>query len=359
MLWFGATVAMAATCPKEMKALDAAKGDNVASAFLAVAVCDLGVANAAFPNAMKKTGDVTSLTSLTFAALDNGLTGPVTTMLEAIPEYSAREELARAVGAGCTANAARVGFVRSLTELKGRAFVAWSGAVAECTAPEIDAALESLVAAPPQGTAEDNKYSAVVDLYARRKQAAALPALEQAAAASLAGGPLTVLVDGMVKAVTPTGIGAKPSPADRDALVASLGRIGANASPEVANSLAQTMAKVGAEDQAVALLPKIYPTKVQASGGFLYGLAAIEKCDDVSVIHYATVQEPGKRWSPQADATTAANVFKRKLKCGAEWQVQLSAEPVASAEEVTAWAEKMAEATPGAKLKAEKTIVLP
>jgi hypothetical protein len=215
-----------------------------------------------------------------------------------------------------------------------------------------------MLATPPKSTFDD-KYSAVVDLYARRTKSAGLPMLEQATTAALDGGPVAILIEGMQKAVTPDGIGAKPTEADRDALVASLGRVGANANPTVANSIAQTMIKVGAESQAVALLPKIYPTKVQAGGGFLYGLAAIEQCDEAMVVHYATVSEPGKRWSVQADAAAQANAFKRKLKCGADLRVQVSAEPVASAEEVTAWAENLASATEGAKLKAEKPITLP
>jgi hypothetical protein len=358
-MWLvGATMAMAATCPKELKALDASKGEAVASAFAAVTVCDLGAASGAFANAVKKTGDVDSLTSLTFAALDAGLTAPVVSMLDLIPDYAAREELARNLGGNCMANPQRVSFVRSLADLKGRAFVAWTGAIGTCPAPEIDSALGNMLATPPKSTFDD-KYSAVVDLYARRTKSAGLPMLEQATTAALDGGPVAILIEGMQKAVTPDGIGAKPTEADRDALVASLGRVGANANPTVANSIAQTMIKVGAESQAVALLPKIYPTKVQAGGGFLYGLAAIEQCDEAMVVHYATVSEPGKRWSVQADAAAQANAFKRKLKCGADLRVQVSAEPVASAEEVTAWAENLASATEGAKLKAEKPITLP
>jgi hypothetical protein len=355
-MWLlSASVAMAAACPKEMKALDAAKGEAVAGAFSAVVQCDAAAASGAFAGAMKRTGDVDSLAALTFAALDANLTSPVVGMLEQIPDYAARTELAEQIGANCQATPSRAAFVKSLTELKGRAFVAWVDAVGGCAAPEIDAALEGLLAAPPKASFDD-KYSAVVDLYARRQHAAGLPKLEAAAIAALEGGPVALLVEGMQRAITPSGIGVKPSDADRDALVASLGRVGANASPEVARSLAQTLVKVGAEDAAVALLPKIHPTKVQANGGFLYGLAAIEKCGDASVVHYATLSEPGKRWSVQQDAGAKAQAFKHKLKCGAEWQVQVSAEPVASAEEVATWAQTFA--GEGGKLKAEKPVAL-
>lgn len=357
MWWLGASVAVAATCPQEMKVLDAAKGDAVAPAFASVAKCDLGVANSAFPVAMKRTGDVDSLAALTYAALDAGLTGPVVGMLDAISDYSARTELTRAVGGACGETPARLAFVKSLTEIKGRGFVTWADAVSSCPAPDVDSALAALVGAPPKASFDD-KYSAVLDIYARRRNAEALPLLEQAAAASMDGGPFNLIVETMQKAVTPAGIGAKPSDADRDALIASLGRLGQNASPEVARHIADVMIKVGSESQAVALLPKMYPTKVQGGGGFLYGLAATETCGSSSVIHYATVQEPGKRWNVQADAAAAAKAFKPKLKCGADLQVQTSAEPVTSAEEVTAWAEKLAASSAGAKLKAEKPVIL-
>ena len=207
----------------------------------------------------------------------------------------------------------------------------------------------------------DQKYATVVDLYAAKKKAAALPVLEKAAGtAAASGGPFASIVDAMVKAVTPEGIGGKPSDADRDALVASLQRIPASGEAQI-QRLANAMVTVGAPDAAGALLPKLYPDRMQEDGSFLYGVASIEKCEDASVVHWAVVEDPAKRWSIDEQVDAPAKAFKAKLKCKtpSPYTVQLTPEPVKDPNEVEAWAEQLASAAgDGTKLKAEKTVVL-
>ncbi|MEQ1508136.1 MAG: hypothetical protein ABMB14_38255, partial [Myxococcota bacterium] len=355
-----AWAAPAVKCDKELKALEAAKDAAVAPAFAAVAKCNPAAAGEAFGSAMKRTGDVGALSTLATTAIDAGMTTPVHEMLEAIPDYAAREETARAIGAACAGDPAVEAFVVGLHDaLKDRAFTGWAGALRSCPAEAVTAKLEAAAAEPP-ARAFDDKYNTVVDVYAAKQRAAALPALEKAATAAAAnGGPLPVIVDAMVKAVTPEGIGGDPSDADRDALVAALGRVAGSANADGLRKIAGALIAVDAVDAAGALMPKLYADRVQENGGFLYGLAAVETCDDNTVVHWAVVEDASHRWSI-ADAVEApAKAFKPKLKCGAPVAVQLSPEPVKDAGAVEAWAEELAaKAGEGAKLKAEKKVVL-
>jgi hypothetical protein len=352
-----ATAAHAA-CDKELKAVETAAGEAVPTAFGVLATCDGAKAAEALPTAVKRTGDVDSLAGLAVVAIDAGLYPAVHGLLELVPDYSAREETARAIGAACAGDPKVVTFLAELHDaVKDRTFVGWSGALASCSADELTQRLERLTSEPPP-RAFDDKYAAVVDLYAQRQRTAALPVLEKAAtAAAPTGGPLALVVDAMVKCVTPEGIGAKPSDADRTALVAALQRVAGSASPDGLHRLANAMVAVGAPDAAGALLPKLYPDRVQSNGSFLYGLASVERCDDASVVHWTVVEDPSKRWSIAQDVDGPARAFKGRLKCGAEvsWTIQLTPEPVKQSDEVEAWAESIAG---DAKLREEKRLVL-
>jgi hypothetical protein len=304
-----------AACDAQLKALDAARGEAVGPAFTAAATCDAAKAAEAFGAAIKHTEDVDSLALLAEAAIGAGMAAQVHGMLEPLTDYSARDSVAETVGGHCATDPKVKAFVLGLFDAtKGRTFASWGRALQACDAPEVTAALEKVVSAPPS-TQFDEKYATAVDLYAGRAHAAGLPVLEKAAAASIPGGPYAVLVDAMAKSVTPEGIGAKPSDADRSALVAALGRLGANATPEVGQRLADTLVKIGAPDAAAGLLPKIYPGAVQPDGSFLYGVVAVEKCGDDAVVHWAVVEEPGKRWSIDAQVQERAKGFKARLKC--------------------------------------------
>lgn len=347
-------------CEAQSKALEAAQGEAVATAYTALLACDATKGKEAWPAAMKKTGDVTALGALAVAAIDAGLDAEVHAMLDEIADYAAKEETARYIGGTCTTDPKVETFVVGLHDaLKDRAFVGWAGALRSCGSDAVTEKLEALAAAPPPREFDD-KYATVVDLYATKKKAAALPVLEKAAATASSGGPFVVVIDAMVKAVTPEGIGGKPADADRDALVAALQRIPATGDAQI-QRLANAMVAVGAPDAAGALLPKLYPDRVQEDGSFLYGVASIEKCEDAAVVHWAVVEDPAKRWSIGEQIDGPAKAFKARLKCKtpAPYTVQLTPEPVKSSNDVEAWAEQIASgAGDDTKLKAEKTVVL-
>lgn len=350
-----------AACEAEGAALDAASGAAVAPAFNALARCNPGVAPERFAAAVKQTGDTESLAALAQGAIGLGLNDVVYGMLETIPDYAARTDVARMLGSRCADDPKVLAFVSGAhAALKDRAFVGWSPALASCPADGLTAELQRLAAEVPQ-RAFDDKYAKVVDLYAERKKAEALPVLEEAAVAAAKGGPYPVVVDAMAKAVTPSGIGQKPSDADRDALVAALGRVADHATPEQVQKLADTLVAVGAADEAPSLLPRIYPDRVQSDGGFLYGVAAVETCEDEALVHFAVVEEPGKRWTIEQDVRGPAEAFKPRLKCKASGQYTISVTPgpVASANAVAEWAQTVADGGKAqAKVKEEPPITL-
>ena len=366
MVWMGmiaAALPAYGACERELQGLEAASGEAVAAAFGAFAGCDAGKAREAFPAAVKRSGDVQSLAALSVVAIDAGLQDAVHGLLELIPDYAAREETARAIGAGCGESGAVEGFIADLHGALGdRAFVGWAGALRSCGAEGLTGRLQTLAAAPPDRDFDD-KYATVVDLYATKRRTEALPVLKQAAASAAASGPFAAVVDAMVKAVTPEGLGAKPAPADRDALVAALSELSAEISaPDALRRVANALVAADAPDAAGALLPKLYADRVQSDGSFLYGVAAIERCGDVAVVHWAVVTDPTKRWSIDDAVEGPARAFKPRLKkCDGEiaWTITPTLEPVKEANDVQAWAEGLAsEIGESAKLKSEKKILI-
>jgi len=361
LAWLLPAWSAAAACETEVNALHSAEGEHVAPAFAAVAACDPTVAGGQLGGAVKRTGDVDSLVALAHTAIDAGLSTEVHGMLEPIPDYAAREEAARAIGALCTTDPQVLAYVVGLHDsVRDRTFVAWSGALRTCEAPELTAKLESLAAKPP-ATAFDDKYATVVDLYAAKKGADAIPVLEHAAIASAKGGPFPVVIDALVKAATPQGIGTRPEGAAREALIGALTRIAPGATPDQVTTLADKLVAMGAEDAAASLLVHIYPDRVQPDGGFVYGVAAVERCEDDALVHWAVVREPGTRWAVADDLQTPAESFEPRLKCKepTPYTVVTTPGPVASTGDVSAWAASQAATGGGAKLREEAPVILP
>jgi hypothetical protein len=353
--WVMLMVPAEAACEKELKALGAAQGPAVAETFKTLTACNPASAGEAFAASAKRTGDVDSLASLARTAIDAGLATQVHGLLELVPDYAAREETARLIGTWCAEDPAIETFLVGLHDaLKDRAFVGWAGALRSCSSPALLQELERLAAAPPAKEFDD-KYATVVDLYAAKRKAAALGVLEKAAIASGAQGPFSVVIDAMVKSVTPEGIGGEPAEADKTALVDALLRISDSSEPDQVREVADALVGLGETEAAGDLLPKLYPDRVQEGGSFLYGLAAVEQCGESAVVHYAVVEDAGSRWDLASEVEDRVKSFKPKLKCDAPLTAQVSPEPVQDAEEVEGWAESL---SPGAKLKAYKTIVL-
>jgi hypothetical protein len=360
--WLVPAWSAAAACETEVEALQSAEGPHVAQAFARVAACDPSVAGGQLGGAVKRTGDVESLVGLAQAAIDAGLYTEVHGMLEPIPDWSAREDTARAIGALCTTDPKVLDYVVGLHgSVRDRTFVAWSGALRMCEAPELTAALEALAAKPP-ANAFDDKYATVVDLYAGKKGVEAIPVLEKAAIASANGGPFPIVIDAIVKAATPQGIGTKPEGAAREAVIGAFTHIAAAATPDQVTTLAGKLVSMGAEDAAASLLVHIYPDRVQPDGGFVYGLAAVETCESEALVHWAVVKEPGKRWTVSDDLQAPAQAFEPRLKCKAPapYTVVTTPGPVKSTTEVSTWAATHAASSGGgAKLREEATVILP
>jgi hypothetical protein len=353
--WVMLMVPAEAACEKELKALGAAQGPAVVESFKAVATCNPAAAGEAFAASAKRTGDVDSLGALARTAIGAGMTTQVHGLLELVPDYAAREETARLIGSWCTEDPAIETFLVGLHgALKDRAFVGWAGALRSCSSPALLQELERLAAAPPSQEFDD-KYATVVDLYAAKRKAAALDVLEKAAVASADAGPFSVVIDAMVKAVTPEGLGGEPAEADKTALVDALLRISDSSEPEQVREVADALVGLDDTEAAGDLLPKLYPDRVQEGGSFLYGLAAVEQCGEAAVVHYAVVEDAGSRWDLAGEVADRVKSFKPKLKCGATLTAQVSPEPVTDADAVETWATSL---SPGAKLKAYKAIVL-
>ncbi|MBX2800586.1 MAG: hypothetical protein KTR31_23100, partial [Myxococcales bacterium] len=282
-------------------------------------------------------------------------------MLDGIGDYSAREQVTERIGASCS-DPTVLAFVRNLHDtLKDRAFVSWAGAVETCDASEIVADLETWAADPPT-LKFDNKYAKVVELYGQRTGAAGLPLLSNAAiAASTEGGPFSAVLDAMVKAVTPEGLGSKPEGASANALADALLTVAAGVGDEDVGRVGDSLLSVGATTAAATLRPRLHPGLQQGDGSFLYGLAAVESCNEVAVVHWAVVADGGDRWDVLPDAQPVAEGFKRKLKgCNDPLSVSTTPQPIRGSSEAERFAEAAAEASGASsvKLKSQKRIEL-
>lgn len=319
------------------------KGEQVASTFRELAACDKALAEEHFPDFMRASTDVGTLVELSLTAVDAQIYRPVWGMLEKVPDYAARAEVAKGVGAHCTESEQVLPFLAGgYSALGDRQFNAWRDALTTCEAPALVSWLEQTVSSPPTIT-YDEKYNAVADALVKHKRAEALPALEQAAIAALDGGPLTTLLDRMADAARPA-YGAQVDPAAQERLHASLSRVAETAPPPQARLVADRLYQSNAEGLAAALLPSIYPDRVQSNGSMLYGVAAVESCDRQAIVHYAPVTDPAKRWSILEAVQEPALSFKPRLKCQAEgaWPVLTTPEPLQSKADVEAWAEGIA-----------------
>src|SRR5690606_36496581 len=143
-----------------------------------------------FPEFMRRSSEADALVALSVAAIDAGVAAPVRSMLERVTDYSARDEVAKGIGAACTDSPAVVGFLReAYTSLGERQFTAWREAFATCTSPELVTWLGE-AAASPADVPYDEKYDIVARSLVDHLGADALPALEKAAVkAGKSGGP--------------------------------------------------------------------------------------------------------------------------------------------------------------------------
>jgi hypothetical protein len=353
--------AAAGRCDAFLRAADTAKGATLIKAYTDLTACDPEVAKTNFTTFMRASGDIETLTELAIAAIDKGTSQPVFAMLDGVP-YESRDPVARAIGERCATNARIPSFLQAAHgALRGPTFKRWEAALTACSTPDFVAWEANVIRHPPSG-AYDEGYAAVISAYIRRERNAALPALVDAAKATVSGeGPFELLVEKLGVAIQPLG-GGKPSEADAAAYLGALRELAAVAKGERARLVAERLAEAGDTGAAAGLLPKIYADRLDG-GKLVYGAVAVESCDGQAVLHVARVTEPGKRWTLEGDVAAPLRASKAKLKCAApEWPVFVSPEPVVGDEGVAAFAEEIGAAWRGRNLtvvmKAEKALGL-
>jgi hypothetical protein len=354
-----------ANCDVLVKRAESAKGEALVGAYKELLACDKGKAEAAYNDFLKHTGDVPTMVGLSLAAIEHQVFLPVWTSLEKLKDYSARDEAAGAIGAACQDNAQVAVFLKGAYHgLKNIQFSQWDDAYVACPDPDLNAWLLDRIQDPP-AMSFDEKYGTILSIWVARHGASAIDSLQAAAVtASKKDGPFNSILESMDRAVQPASYGAEVSPADAKRLSEALVAIAKQVDPERARFVADRLYNGGFEAQAASLLPRVYPDRVQGSGDLLYGVAAVETCDTNVVVHYATVAEPAKRWSIQADVEPLARAFKPKLKCsGDPWIVLVTPEPVSSAKDVDSWVDGLLPqwSTKGMTVKkaSEKGIDLP
>lgn len=338
---------------------------QVSTAYTALIQCDRETAEKNFKPFLVASGDVDTVATLARTAIDNEVYYPVWSMLDDVPDYGARDDIAKSLGETCAEHPNMVSFFQgAYFGLGDRQFGQWREALKHCELPSVITWLEGTIAAPPKQT-YDKKYNTVMEAYIEHKQADALPVLQGAATTvAAAEGPLQQILDQMTRAMRPSGFGATLSDEALNTLADALGAVGEASTPSAAKQVAETLYQLGREGQAASLLPIIYADRLQQDQTLLYGAAAIETCGKDHVVHWHTVTEPGTLWSIQAAVEETARASKARLKCTSDepWTVLVTTEPYASRADVASWAETLAapyEANGGTvKLKEEKTLRL-
>ncbi len=334
--------AHAGPCDYLIKRATSGKPEAVAGVYGEMVKCNKKQAEERFADFMRASGDVGNLVALSEVAINSAIYQPVWAMLEDVTDYAVRDEVAKGVGAHCAENEAVLPFLKgAYFGIGDRQFGLWREAFNTCEAPAFEAWLVEVVSKPPTIT-YDEKYTTVVGALVKRKKLDALPVLEAAAVtAGTTGGPFNTIMDKMNDAVRPEDFGAAISDEAKAAFEASLSNVAKGVPAAQASVVADRLYQNGAESAAAALLPAVYPDRVQSGGKMLYGVASVEACGGDAIVHYATVTEPSTRWSIQSDVEGPARGFKARLKCEAEgeWPVLITPEPVASKGDVDSWAE--------------------
>ena len=337
--------ASAASCDALIKKADTVKGADVAPAYAALVKCDKQTAEDNYIRFMTSAGDASSLVSLSLIAIDANIWTPVWSMVGKISDYSARDEVASEVGAACMTHPGVVTFLQgAYLGLRDLDFGQCDDAFESCESPELLTWMTTQVENPPEKQF-DEKFNTIVGVYAKRLGAEAIPSLTKGAIKAGKNGPFEAMITAMEDSVAPS-LGEDMSPETRALLEGAFVSVAQKVGPDKARAVADRLANSGSEAVAAKLLPAVYPERVQASGGFLYGGAAFEAADckgvKTLVIHYAPVTEPGKRWNILGEVEAPLRAIKPKLdKCKAEsadpWSTAVSPEPLKDGKAVEAW----------------------
>ena len=248
----------------------------------------------------------------------------------------------------------------------GNEFSRWDEAYSNCSHADIDSWIVERIEKPP-AQKFSAKYNTLLDIFAQKKSAKALPHFEKAAIAAAETGPYKDIVRKITDTVAPS-IGEEMSAENRDALEKALLNIAQKVDKTKASDVAFQLAAAGSEEKAAKLLPSIY--EEQYNGGFTYGVAAVElatcKGDKKeAVIHYAELTDKKVVWSVLETATASLRSSKAKLsKCESEgdWNIVLTSAPISSAKDIKPWSEGLKSDYQGkgykVKLQKEKKITI-
>jgi hypothetical protein len=338
--------ASAATCDAQVAKVGSLAAADAADAYAALVKCDKKVAENNFKAFLEKATDADAAVALFLVAVDSEVWTPVWGSLSKVTSYEARDEIAQRVGEACTDHPKVVSFLQgAYFGLKDIEFQQWDDGFRACADPALGAWVEKQVAAPPSKQF-DEKYNALLDIFVKARHVDALPALTTGAVKAATGnGPFDPMLQKMGESVAPE-LGGQTSPEDQKKLEEALVSVAKQVPVDKARSVANQLANSGADAAAAGLLPTLFPDRVQGGGGFLYGAVAVEagECGGkkAATLHYATVSEPGKRWSIVSDLETPMRAGKAKLgkDCtGVEspWPIVYTPEPVKAAGDVDKW----------------------
>lgn len=341
--------ASAASCDAQLGKIGSLTAEATPGAFADLAKCDRKLAEGNFNRYLERATDSDAVVALFLAAVDSEVWTPAWGALTKITSYDARDEISQRVGESCTERPKVVNFLQgAYFGLRDIEFQQWDDAFKACADPGLAAFVEKQVQAPP-AKMFDEKFNALLDIYVKARRVEALPALTTGAIKAAGdNGPFEPMLMKMGEAVAPE-LGGQTTPEDQKKLEDALVSVAKQVAPDKARGVANQLANSGADAAAAQLLPVLFPDRVQAGGGFLYGAVAIEagECDGKksAVLHYATVAEPGKRWAIAPAVEAPLRGTKAKLgKCTAvesPWAVMTSPEPMKTSADAEKWVESV------------------
>jgi hypothetical protein len=339
------STAHAASCDAQVAKVGGLSAAAVPNAYADLAKCDKKIAEANFNKYLEKANDTDAAVALFLTAIDADTWGPVWSALSKISSYDLRDEVATSVGSACAEKPKVVSFLQgAYFGLRDIEFQQWDDAYRACSDAGLAGWMEKQVSAPPSKMF-DEKFNALMDIYVKARKVEALSALSTGAVKAAGdGGPFDPIVQKMGEAVAPE-LGKQTSADDQKKLEEALIAVAKQVPADKARIVANQLANAGSDAAAAQLLPTLFPDRVQGGGGFLYGGLAVEagECDGKksAVLHYATVTEPGTRWSILPVVEAPLRGGKAKLgKCSAvesPWPIITSPEPVKSSAEAEKW----------------------
>ena len=367
-LAFLSATAHSASCDKHIAAVKSSDSESVAGAFAALAACDQRTAEASFNDALAKATNADALTALALVAIDKEVWKPMWSALCRISSYEARDEVAHAVGMACAdENTKVVRFLQgAYLGLRDIEFQQWDDAFVSCVDSGLTVWMDKEVRTPPNKRF-DEKFVNLMAIYVKRNREAGLPALTASAIKSAESGPFDAILFKIGESVAAE-MGGSTSPENQALLEAALVEVASKVSKEKATAVASQLANSGSEAAAARLLPVLYGD-VGKGGVYTYGAASIEQGDcggkKQALVHYATVVEPGKRWTIIKDIEEPLRAEKAKLTKGctieSPWPIVHSPTPIEKSA-VEAWVRELETNLEGkgyeVKLAKGKTITL-